>query len=169
MVLPFKEFIEVLDRTPLISIDLLIQNSDKKFLLGLRKNRPSQDKWFVPGSRIKKGIHFQDAFIDLLRVELGDEYKHIQSEFLGVYEHYYFDNVGGIPGISTQYFVLAQYLQVDFVIDLNRLPMEQHNSWKFWSVEELLESDDVHEYTKGYFTSPSKTLILPHLKADFYK
>ncbi len=41
-------FRSVVDSTPLISIDLVVQNSKGECLLGQRLNRPAQDNWFVP-------------------------------------------------------------------------------------------------------------------------
>ncbi len=47
-------FKTIVANTPLISIDLIIQNSQKKILLGKRINRPAQGYWFVPGGRVRK-------------------------------------------------------------------------------------------------------------------
>lgn len=47
-------FATVVHCAPLISIDLLVQNAQGEYLLGLRNNRPAQGYWFVPGGRVKK-------------------------------------------------------------------------------------------------------------------
>ncbi len=47
-------FTKVIDCTPLISIDLVIENSSSEILLGYRNNRPAKGYWFVPGGRILK-------------------------------------------------------------------------------------------------------------------
>ena len=49
-----QAFTEVIDRTPLVSIDLVVENEKGEILFGLRKNRPAKDYWFVPGGRILK-------------------------------------------------------------------------------------------------------------------
>lgn len=47
-------FETVVASAPLISIDLLVENEQGQYLLGLRKNRPAQGYWFVPGGRVQK-------------------------------------------------------------------------------------------------------------------
>lgn len=54
MFLDNTTFSTVLDSTPLVSIDLVIENTQGEILLGERKNRPAQGYWFVPGGRILK-------------------------------------------------------------------------------------------------------------------
>ena len=41
-------FETVISSVPLVSVDLVIENTQNKFLMGLRKNRPAQGHWFVP-------------------------------------------------------------------------------------------------------------------------
>ena len=57
-----KEFLEVITRTPLVSIDLVIRDPKNRILLGFRTNEPAKNKWFVPGGRIKKGENIEEAF-----------------------------------------------------------------------------------------------------------
>jgi len=47
-------FTTVIDSTPLVSIDLVIENTDGKILLGYRNNRPAKGYWFVPGEEFRK-------------------------------------------------------------------------------------------------------------------
>lgn len=99
--------------TPLISIDLLIQNEYGEYLLGLRRNRPAQGYWFVPGGRVLKDESLNDAFKRLTFEELGIELERNQAHFKGVYEHFYEDSVfGEAPG--THYIVLAHQMQVSY-------------------------------------------------------
>jgi colanic acid biosynthesis protein WcaH len=64
-------FAALVEHTPLISIDLVIENSQGEILLGERTNRPAQGMWFVPGGRILKDELMQDAFLRLTQDELG--------------------------------------------------------------------------------------------------
>jgi colanic acid biosynthesis protein WcaH len=57
-----EEFIEVLDRTPLIAIDLIIKDEKNRILLGKRTNEPAKGMWFVPGGRIFKNESIEEAF-----------------------------------------------------------------------------------------------------------
>lgn len=74
MLLPVHEFAQVIDRTPLVSLDLLVENGQGEFLLGLRTNRPAQGFWFVPGGRVRKGETLAQAFE---RLTLADWAKHL--------------------------------------------------------------------------------------------
>jgi colanic acid biosynthesis protein WcaH len=49
-----EDFATVVRSTPLISIDLIVENESGEFLLGKRTNRPAQGYWFVPGGRVQK-------------------------------------------------------------------------------------------------------------------
>ena len=44
-----EEFLKVVENTPLVSIDLIVQDPQGRILVGYRKNRPAQNTWFVPG------------------------------------------------------------------------------------------------------------------------
>jgi len=44
-----KHVLEIIEATPLVSIDLVIRNPSNKVLLGKRNNRPAMGYWFVPG------------------------------------------------------------------------------------------------------------------------
>jgi colanic acid biosynthesis protein WcaH len=61
MLINKQQFLEVISRTPLVSIDLVIRDSKNRILLGRRVNEPARGKWFVPGSRILKDESLDDA------------------------------------------------------------------------------------------------------------
>jgi colanic acid biosynthesis protein WcaH len=126
--------------------------------LGLRKNKPAQGFWFVPGGRIFKDERIADALARIGQEEIGVTLSPDQVRFKGVFEHLYEDNVAGAPGISTHYVVLG--CEVLKPISLDQLPVSQHEEWRFWMVDELLASIEVHPYTKAYFTEKSETLVL---------
>ena len=109
-------FTTVINSTPLVSIDLLIENTDGKILLGYRNNRPAKGYWFVPGGRIQKGESMDDAFQRLTQSEIGEVFKRENAIFLGPYEHFYDDYVFG-EDVSTHYVVLGYKLICD--IDLS--------------------------------------------------
>ncbi len=148
MKLELETFKTVVASTPLISIDLIIKNKQGKVLLGERTNRPAQGFWFVPGGRIVKDEAFEKAFSRLTIIELGQEYTMQSAKFLGPYQHFYNDNFSG-SDFSTHYVVLGYELVVD--LDIKGLPVEQHGAYQWWSVEELLNSDKVHQHSKDYF------------------
>ena len=146
--LELETFKTVVASTPLVSIDLIIRNSQGQVLLGLRNNRPAQGYWFVPGGRIQKDERLEDAFRRLVTVELGTEAEFDKAWFLGPYQHFYPDNFSG-ENFSTHYVVLGYELTLD--IDLNDLPAVQHQDYRWFTVDKLLASDQVHQHTKDYF------------------
>jgi colanic acid biosynthesis protein WcaH len=147
MFLPNNTFQTIIESTPLISIDLLIKNSQGQFLLGFRNNKPAQGYWFVPGGRILKDESIENSFIRLLKDELGVSASIKDAQFSGVYQHFYSDNVFGYD-VTTHYVVLAYKLELD--IDLSDLPDVQHSDYQWFNTDELLSSNDVHKHTKWY-------------------
>ena len=150
MFLDKETFRTVVRFAPLVSIDLVVINSQGQVLLGQRTNRPAQGFWFVPGGRILKNEAMAAAFLRLSKAELGLASELGDAEFLGVYEHFYTDNFFGTD-FSTHYVVLGYRLVHD--LDLNSLPDAQHHSYRWFDVAELLASVQVHDNTKAYFLS----------------
>ena len=150
MFLDKETFRTVVRSAPLVSIDLVVINSQGQVLLGQRTNRPAQSFWFVPGGRILKNEAMAAAFLRLSKAELGLASELGDAEFLGVYEHFYTDNFSGTD-FSTHYVVLGYRLVHD--LDLNSLPDAQHHSYRWFDVAELLASVQVHDNTKAYFLS----------------
>jgi len=134
----------VLNSAPLISIDLLVKNQGK-VLLGKRVNKPAKGYFFSPGGRIYKNELISDAMIRIAKDELNIELKS-NLEFIGVFEHFYNDSV--FEGISTHYVNLAYNLNV---ADLLQPPTFQHSVYRWFSIDELLNSSKVHNYVKNYF------------------
>jgi len=145
--LPADVFQTVVASTPLVSIDLAVENGCGEILLGLRNNRPAQGCWFVPGGRILKGESLDIAFTRLARDELGVEASRASTCFLGVYEHFYNDSVFGETP-DTHYVVLAYHFRQD--IDLSSLPSAQHLDYRWWPQAEMAASDRVHSNSRAY-------------------
>jgi colanic acid biosynthesis protein WcaH len=137
-------FKTVLDSTPLISIDILLKKGGK-VLLGKRVNKPAQGYFFSTGGRIKKNESIDNAMARVALNELNIELKFI-PKFIGVFEHFYDDSV--YKDVSTHYVNLAYEYEVKAIPDL---PTEQHSEYRWFSIDELLESKQVHKYTKDYF------------------
>ncbi|QLQ65039.1 MULTISPECIES: GDP-mannose mannosyl hydrolase [Providencia] len=146
--LALNTFKTIVASTPLVSIDLVICNSQNQALLGLRNNRPAQGYWFVPGGRICKDETFDMAFKRLTFEELSFGYNINDATFIGHYQHLYQDNFSE-DNFSTHYVVLGYLIKED--INLNKLPLEQHRNYQWWNIDELLNSPKVHDNTKAYF------------------
>jgi colanic acid biosynthesis protein WcaH len=142
-------FNTIVTHTPLISIDLIVENGAGEVLLGKRLNRPAQGYWFVPGGRVLKNETLDVAFVRLTQQELGVSLFRSDAVFHGVYEHLYEDSFIAAD-VSTHYVVLAYRLKLS---QLNDLPKQQHGDYAWFSEDELLTDGLVHENTKAYFSS----------------
>lgn len=148
-----KQFLHIIDNTPLVSIDLIIEDIQGKVLLGKRINRPAQGYWFVPGGRIRKNETIADAITRISSTELGADLSINDVQLFGSYDHIYEDNYLGEDGINTHYVVLAYSLKLPGVIEVSvdRIEDDQHSEMRYWAKDILLETDDVHPNTKAYF------------------
>lgn len=146
-------FKTIVASTPLVSIDLLVRDTQGNILLGKRVNRPAQGAWFVPGGRVLKDEPIEQAYTRLLKIELGMDKA--SSCFKGVYQHFYDDNFSEEP-FTTHYVVLAY--EVIFNGEISSLPVAQHNDYRWFSEVGLLNNDDVHIHTKWYFQKVNKLI-----------
>jgi colanic acid biosynthesis protein WcaH len=137
-------FKTIIDSAPLISIDILLKK-DGKVLLGKRVNKPAQGYFFSTGGRINKNESIDNAMARVALSELNIELKSV-PKFIGVFEHFYDDSI--YKNVSTHYVNIAYEYEVDEIPDL---PTEQHSEYQWFAIDELLESKQVHKYTKDYF------------------
>jgi colanic acid biosynthesis protein WcaH len=144
-----NEYIHLVARTQLVSVDLHVRNPDGEYLLGWRTNSPGKNSWFFIGCRVYKGEHVHEAVMRCLKEECGIEQDklHSQPSFLGVSEHWYDENFLEIKGISTE------YLSISFSVQLNCKPSlvldEQHSNFIWLEKKALLEHPKVHSLVKG--------------------
>lgn len=156
MFLSTQDFATVVRSTPLISIDLIVENAQGEYLLGKRTNRPAQGFWFVPGGRVQKDETLADAFARLTQAELGLSLPISAGQFYGVWQHFYDDNFSGAD-FSTHYIVLGFRLRVE-ASDLS-LPDEQHNDYRWLTASSLLATDNVHANSRAYFLDEKRAEV----------
>ena len=144
-----KEFTASVSHLPLVSIDLLVRNSDGAILLGNRENRPAMGHWFVPGGRIRRMEKLGAAFRRVAFAELGLAVEIEDAEFQGVFEHMYDDSAFS-DEIGSHYVSIAMVL-VDCDLDLAKLPQIQHKEYRWFNLQEIIEDVRVHERTKEFF------------------
>lgn len=150
MFLAKQAFSDLIRNGPLVSIDLVVKNSQNQALLGRRLNRPAQGFWFVPGGRILKDEPMADAFKRLTKEELGQTFSIEQASLLGPYDHFYHDNVFD-DTFSTHYVAIAFILNVQ--ADLSELPHDvQHAGYKWFDIDQLKQDSLVHKHTRNYFS-----------------
>ena len=144
-----EQFLNIIDSTPLVSIDLIIENHRGDVLLGKLLNKPAQGYWFVPGGRIHKNEKIADAFNRISQVELGTALSINNAELLGAYNHIYDDNYFDKEDINTHYVVLGYKIKWPDGLELHT--DEQHSDLEWWPLDEMLASLEVHDNTKAYF------------------
>lgn len=142
-----EEFGRIIAATPLVSIDLIVRNAQGQILLGFRRNRPACGTWFVPGGRIRKNERLREALARIARVELGTEVHN--GHLLGAFDHLYEDNALGLSGIDTHYVALGYACELAPGASLQ--PDQQHTELRWWDLDALLASEEVHVNTKRYF------------------
>ena len=145
--LALETFKTVVQNTPLVSIDFIIQNKNDEYLLGKRVNAPACGQWFTLGGRILKDEKIENAIKRLSRKEFNLEVTQEMLKFHGIFEHFYDDSFVD-EKISTHYVVLAYRLKLTQELDL---PTNEHNEYNYFSKEELMENSYIHTYVKDYF------------------
>tara|TARA_Y100001978_G_scaffold91958_1_gene82335 strand:- start:618 stop:1124 length:507 start_codon:yes stop_codon:yes gene_type:complete len=158
MFLSNNEFSDIVQKTPLISIDLCIMKG-RKILVGKRINPPAKNFYFVPGGRIFKSEKKEIALTRILRNELGflmrnNNYTCFQH--LGIYEHFYEDNFLGTNDFNTHYVVLAYLIFYESLIkNKEQLVLEQHSNYIWHDIDNFKNfSYKIHPYTLAYFKHP---------------
>ncbi len=147
--LDHSTFIEVVKHSPLVSIDLIVRNAQNEVLLGLRNNEPAKNYWFTFGGRIYKNERIAQAFQRIVQEEIGTDVDITDAQFVGIFEHLYEENFAQEPGFGTHYVVLAY--EIKLAEPLRGLPNVQHHQYRWFRVEDLLQAQDVHPYTRAYF------------------
>ncbi|MDH5571562.1 MAG: GDP-mannose mannosyl hydrolase [Gammaproteobacteria bacterium] len=143
-----NNFAAIVKNAPLISIDLIVRNSDGHILVGYRNNEPARHSWFVPGGSIRKNETMDQAFSRISTNELNKEFLREHAIFKGVYEHFYNTNFTQSSDFGTHYVVLAHILNIG---DYTPVSDDQHEEYRWMSEQEILTNTQVHEYTKNYF------------------
>lgn len=143
--IPNEKFQTIVEYSPLISIDLIAMFQDK-VLLGKRVNKPALGFYFTVGGIIQKNESFQKAKKRIVKEELGIELTQ-EIKFIGVFEHFYDDSI--FDNMSTHYINHGYLLEIDE--EFTSLPKDQHSDYRWFTIYELLESNEVHKYVKDYF------------------
>lgn len=155
--LEIQDFIQIIKNTPLIAIDLILENENKEILVGYRKNNPAKNYWFVPGGRIFKNESFEKALIRILKEETGIKHFEANYTIYNVFDHMYdtcflHDNPSYT---STHYVVISVKMTVlkdSFCLEHGK---DQHSIMNWMSISDILARKDVHPYTQQYFKKSS--------------
>lgn len=150
--LPEEDFRFIVENTPLISVDLVISSEEENWgesiLMGLRKNPPGKDFWFVPGGRIFKDETIVQATKRILQEEVKLDSESLFPYIMGIFEHHYPDNFLGNDKFSTHYVVIAKRLHLP-KLDIDELPLEEHSEWAW--IEDENSKENIHDFSASYF------------------
>ena len=103
--IPEKLYREIVKNMPISCVDVVIAGRGK-FLMGKRKNKPAQGKWWFVGGRIRKGERLEQAVCRHVKTETGVSQVKIKK-ILGTTETFFKDSAQG-PGthtVNTTFFV----------------------------------------------------------------
>lgn len=143
-----KEYYKVIEKTTLVSVDLLCIY-EKKVLLGKRNNEPAKGYLFNPGSRVYKYETQNDAIVRVGKNELGIDLSNKNVILLGSYDHIYnnnfIDNSFGTHYLTNAYVV---YLEKEDVEQIQ--PDSQHEILEWYDINESLVNNLVHPYVKWF-------------------
>ena len=139
----------VIRLAPLVAIDLIIRDPQDRILLGLRNNEPAKGYFFVPGGIILKDEPLAEAFVRIMKKETNHSVRFDEARLIGAFDHFYETNRSGEPGYGTRYISLAHEIRLG---DISAIaPDSQHSEYGWWTVSDLLNSEQVHDHTKLYF------------------
>lgn len=139
----------VIRLAPLVAIDLIIRDAEDRVLLGLRNNEPAKGYFFVPGGIILKDEPLADAFVRIMEKETSHSVTFDEARLIGAFDHFYETNRSGEPGYGTRYISLAHEIRLGDISGIS--PDSQHSEYGWWTVSDLLNSEQVHDHTKLYF------------------
>ena len=149
-----KDFLNIIDKAPLVSIDLVIENPEGKILLGRRNNKPAQGYWFVPGGRIRKNETLAQAMTRISKTELGFEINLHEARLIGAYDHIYDDNFANAQDINTHYVALGHHYKLK---DHDHIQIdEQHDEVNWFDKDTLINHEQVHKNTRAYFINSNQ-------------
>jgi colanic acid biosynthesis protein WcaH len=182
-------FKRIIKNTPLVSIDLIIKNSNGDYLLNFRGNHPAYHKWFFFGGSIKKPEKPRDAFLSIIKREFFSVLKldFNDAKFTKLAVHQYKEDLTGYVKTNEegiQYYVLCY----EFTKDIsdselqNILVLYEENAKrktlinkiktligfkvepdvigiKWFSEEQLMKDVDVHDNVKLYFKNDPDIII----------
>lgn len=149
MATPLEDYLTVIKNTQLIALDLIIVNEKNEILLGFRNNEPAKNTWFTFGSRVYKNETFDEACERISINEVGTKIKLTDCVKNGVYKHNY-DNNFANDEFGTNYIVFAYEYKCnehDLVIKGD----DQHIMYSWFTKNEIMAMNDVHQYVKNYF------------------
>lgn len=140
----YKKFVEFM---PILTVDLILQDRDQKFILVKRTNEPLKNMFWTPGGRILKGEMCTDAAVRKCKEEIGLDTIKSNWEFLGILEDNYRSNNFNLE-CSTH--TVSMVLQHQPLIDKENIILDNQSS-EFKS-DSMLPTEFIHHFSKSLVT-----------------
>ncbi len=97
------------------------------------------------GGIINKNETIDNTMAIVTLNEINNELKSV-PKFIGVFEHFYDDS--NYENVSTHYLEIANEYEEEETLGL---PTKQQSEYQWFTVDELLNSNQLHKYIKDYF------------------
>ena len=85
--IPEREYAAILERIPILCVDIVIRNGQGRYLLVCRRNEPLKCQWWVVGGRVLKGETIEAAARRKVQEEVSLTASHLQP--IGYYEGFF--------------------------------------------------------------------------------
>lgn len=159
-----SEYDKIIEKVPLVSIDLIIRNKAGEYLLNYRGNRPAQNTWFFFGGAIKKTEEIESAFDRIIEREFKGFVKpeFSKATFTKPVTHKYLENrkvdvtdyKSGIHYVVLCYELTFELSQecIDKIVAKHSEDSDPHVLKIEWfKRDEVFQNSKVHENVKKYF------------------
>jgi len=143
-----KEYYKVIEKTTLLSVDLICINNGK-ILMGKRNNEPAKNFLFTPGSRVYKYEKQNDVIIRIGKNEMGIDLNNKHTTLLGPYDHIYNNNFID-DSFGTHYLTNAYIINLNDEDCKNIVSDDQHDKLEWYDLHESMHNEKVHPYVKWF-------------------
>lgn len=92
MLLPLDDYKKIIKSMPILCIDVIIINPQKKYLLVKRKNEPLKSEYWIPGGRIFHYENINNGIDRILHNEVNIIANDLKKFFIGVYQDFFNEN-----------------------------------------------------------------------------
>jgi ADP-ribose pyrophosphatase YjhB (NUDIX family) len=141
--IPEELYKRILEFIPVPCVDIVIVHRDK-FLLGRRKNKPAQGKWWFVGGRIRKGERLIRAVLRHVKTETGIAGGRVRK-ILGAQETIFRNSAHGPSSHTVNIVYLVKVPRDEIIVPANS--ENSHFRWfsaieKHWSpyVKDMLRA-----------------------------
>lgn len=134
--LPLERYRQTMEDSPIVTVDILFLDIDKKqLLLGLRENEPYKGEFYSFGSRMYKNEDFMQAAIRIAKEEIGVSLHPSALTYVGAINE--INEISIFEGVNYHAVDIYYYC----VIDSTSIMLDQQHSETKWFD---LDDDSIH-------------------------